>query len=91
MLDAHLGGLCNGGLVSWFRWWGRRGKGVTNSEYVDVAFDGAFVGCEDVDCERGVVGSDSAGCDGGVRDGSGRGYTEECEGSGEECELHREE
>lgn len=35
--------------------------GGTNSEYVDVAFDSAFVRGEDVDCERGVKACNSAG------------------------------
>lgn len=62
----------------------------TNSEYIDVAFDGAFVGRENVDCEFRVEACNCAGCDGSVRHGRGGGDAEESEGGGEECEFHRE-
>lgn len=63
----------------------------TNSEYVDVAFDGAFVRREDVDCERGVEFGYGAGFEWGVGNWDGRGHAEKREESSEECEFHREE
>lgn len=82
MLDSDLCGLCR---VSWVV---LRGRGGTNSEDVDVAFDGALGGREDVDGKIGVEACDSAGGDGDFRDGRGGGNAEECEGGGEECEFH---
>lgn len=83
MLDSDLGGLCR---VSWVVLMGRGGG--TNSEDVDVAFDGALGGREDVDGKIGVEACDSAGGDWDIRDRRGRGNAEDREGGGEECEFH---
>lgn len=79
--------------VVYMRWLvsgGRRVERDTNSEDIDVAFDRAFVGREDVDCESRVVVGDGAGLEWGRRDGGGGGHAEEREGSGDECEFHSE-
>lgn len=69
---------------------GIRGGGGTNSEDVDVAFDGAFVGREDVDCEGGVEACDRTGLQWDLGDWGGGGEAQESEGGGEKWEFHIE-
>lgn len=58
------------------------------SEDVDVAFDGAPAGGEDVDGEGGVVAGGCSGFDRCIRDGSGRGEADDGGEGGEHSDLH---